>query len=139
MGVFELVKLGLPTLIGMAKRGELRREHLWCAMNGAGKYRDALASGDIADDATVAHRASRCDNCPMAQMDPCVIADTVKVYCGKPFVEGELTCGCLVGIRVKGQFVPGAKTLVGSAECWNWSGVPTSRGSPQRTPTQAQE
>lgn len=120
MTLIDLCKLGLPALLGMAKAGTLRPTHLWTAVEGASKYRDAIANGDVADDLVAQVRAEvHCGQCPSARrVDK---AGIQRTFCGEPF-ENRMntalpTCGCLVAVTVNGETHPAGKTVVGSEKC----------------------
>lgn len=118
--VSDLVRAGGDTLVRMALRGDLEPRHLWVAVRGAQKYREAVAHGDVASDAELRMRGERCQACPHATREPSAIAGTEKVYCGTPFEPGEQTCGCLVGVSVNGVLMPGGKPSVRTETCWGW-------------------
>ena len=81
------------------------------AARGAAKYAAAIATGEIADDATAQARKASCLSCPARRREQVKGADTPSDWCGEPFRDltrtPERTCGCLLA----------AKTLVGSETC----------------------
>lgn len=120
--LWQLVKMGTDTLVGMATNRQLRPEHLWVARRGAAKYRKAIANGDVAEPDQAAERASQCALCTsMRLVNPTMILDDPSMYCGAPFEErlgdNPPTCGCLVGVSVQGKPLPGGKALVASEQC----------------------
>lgn len=120
MTLIDLCKLGLPALVGMARDGKLRPQHLWAAVEGATKYRDAVANGDIADEAVSQVRAEvHCANClSHTKVDK---GGIVRLFCGEAFVNRTdtalPTCGCLTAISVDGVVYPAGLTMVRSAKC----------------------
>lgn len=102
-----LVRGGLD-LVRLAARGELSREQVWVAAEGARKYVEATARGDVAPAAAMAERRVECAGC-----DARVHAEGLALgYCGRPFVvvtvAGRESCGCLLdgAIRVASHACP---------------------------------
>lgn len=117
MPVYSLLIHGSETLVRMALHGELSKDQLWVAMKGAERYRKAMKTGDITMPVQLAHRGTKCAACPLATRESSTLFQTEKVYCGQAFVETENTCGCLVGVSVDGEFIPGGKAAVQSERC----------------------
>jgi len=113
----NLYTAGIATLVSMALAGELSRENLWLAVQGAKKYREAIRDGDVCDDAESASRCGVCENCPSMTGRAIAIGGVTALYCGEPLVEGESTCGCLVALRVDGKVTAAGKTRVGDEAC----------------------
>lgn len=123
MRLSALCRMGLGTLVGLARSGELRPRHLWVAMEGAGKYRDAVARGDIASAAEQDRRVRACAACPVRTSEPEPVTGSDKHWCGPRLDDSGLAdgkgCGCLVALSVGGQALPAGKTVVGSERCPN--------------------
>jgi hypothetical protein len=123
--LLELVRYGTATLIDMAKAGEIRPMHLWTAVKGAEKYRRAIVSGDLATADDAAHRRMICESCPHATTRDVEVSGKMVMarHCGTAFEEHlgpefiHQTCGCLVGLTMDGEAMPGGKTLVGTEQC----------------------
>jgi hypothetical protein len=58
-----------------------------------------------------------CKVCPHFSTHESAIEGVQKHYCGVPFKVDDGSCGCLLGVTVKGEFRPGGKILVGSERC----------------------
>lgn len=74
---------------------------------GAARFAEALALGDVADDAAVDRRRSVCRACPSRVRAVAPGAIFESDWCGEPLVDDGRTCGCLIY----------GKTLVGSEAC----------------------
>jgi hypothetical protein len=112
----QLVTLATSELIRMALAGELGPREVWTALRGAEKYRRAVADGDVADPATQQARADKCWACP-SSTSRTTAANATGVFCGTPFRDGVMTCGCLVAVRIEGKTYAGGKTVVASEQC----------------------
>jgi len=128
--VARTVTAGTATLVQLAVRGELRREHVWLGVRGAGRYARAVASGDVADDEGIDERLygqRGCKNCPARTITS--EGGYVASWCGTPLVEGRddlgPTCGCLVE----------AKASVASEACPRGRWVASVLAGRQRGPT----
>lgn len=117
--VVQLVGVGTPTLIAMARRGELGREQVWAAFKGAGACVQAMAGGDVASDVVADARVGSCDACG-ACVREVKLPGVEAMYCGRPLTgdgEGTGTCGCLVGVTIGGRVAPACKSMVRSETC----------------------
>lgn len=123
LSLMQLVIRGGPELVGMAMRGELRGEPVWLALNGAAKYQEAIARGDVATEAVQRERVGPggCLDCPHRRAKTRRIAlwEVETHYCGEPLVglETPRLCGCIIGITHNGEMVAAAKAIVGSSRC----------------------
>lgn len=97
-------------------------------VKGAVRWATAVATGDMADDATVAERRAICRECPSRVRKVASGALAESDWCGEPLVDrtGEAdapTCGCLL---------QGA-TSVASKSCpqGKWVAVTVRRGDAQ--------
>jgi len=114
--VCQHVVQGTATLVQLAVRGQLRREHVWVGVKGAGLYAKAVANGDVADQPIVNVRLgpNGCGGCPSRTITNEFGYEAW--WCGTPFVEGRdehgPTCGCMLQ----------GKAAVGSEACLrgNW-------------------
>jgi hypothetical protein len=111
----KLIALAADELTTLALSGKLPARDVWTAIKGGRRYFAAIASGDVADDATQAARAAVCWACK-SSTSRTTQAGT-GVHCGIPFREGKDTCGCLTAIRIEGQTLPAGKTVVASERC----------------------
>ena len=91
--------------------GKMNARHLWYGMKGAKEYVEAVARGDLAEDAVIDVRrgVGGCGGCASRVRDE---QNPGRLgYCGEPFVDhGEAvlpTCGCVLE----------GKTAVRSARC----------------------
>jgi hypothetical protein len=123
--LLELVRYGTATLEQMAHQGEIRPMHLWTACKGAEKYRRAIVRGDLVEPHEAVRRRMICQSCDHATTrDITVAGQTFALrYCGQAFEEHlgpefiHQTCGCLVGLTIDGEAMPGGKTMVGTEQC----------------------
>ncbi len=119
MTLLELLALGRERIVGLAKSGQLDPAFLWVALRGAARYAQAVASGDVADDATARERVAVCSVCPVHDVVATSKAGVFAGYCGTSDVPG-VSCGCLVTLTVFGDdrtMTAAGKTLVGSERC----------------------
>lgn len=121
MNLVTLCALGTESLAAKALSGELDREHLWTAMDGATKYREAVAAGDVASKSEQRRRLRvGCRGCERITTERSAMPGVTKWYCGRAFedrtAEGG-TCGCLVALRVMGRTLAAGKVVVGSERC----------------------
>lgn len=130
LDLLELLALGESTLVSKALAGELRPRHLWVAIKGAKKYRAAIRCGDLRGQDAADAFVATCDRCKCCTVEASYInGQTVaKMFCGPSFEnrldQPEPTCGCLVGLRVNGELVPGGKAMVASEKCPQGKGPP---------------
>lgn len=117
LSLTQLVRQGTVSLARMALAGELEPKHLWVALKGAAKYREALSKGDFTSTHELNIRKGACSTCALVHNEPSAVNDVDRCYCGPPFRETDDTCGCLIGIRVHGEFIPGGKLSVASERC----------------------
>lgn len=110
-----LIALAADELSSLALSGKLPARDVWTAIKGGRRYFAAIASGDVADEATQAARAAKCWACK-SSTSRTTQAGT-GVHCGAAFRETATTCGCLVSIRIEGQTLPAGKTVVASERC----------------------
>ena len=110
-----LIALAADELSSLALSGKLPARDVWTAIKGGRRYFAAIASGDVADEATQAARAAVCWACK-SSTSRTTQAGT-GVYCGTAFKEGKDTCGCLTALRIEGQTLPAGKTVVASERC----------------------
>lgn len=123
--LLELVRYGTATIIDMIGAGEVRPMHFWTGVKGAEKYRRAIVQGDLATPEAAVKRRMICESCPHATTRDITVQGkmTFVRYCGTAFEEHlgpeftHQTCGCLVGLTIDGEALPGGKTLVGSEQC----------------------
>jgi len=100
---------GGATFTALALAGRVARREAWIGMRGAGKYLEAVAAGDVADDAEVDRRLACCDQCPARRPDPEIPED--EGWCGFPFEAETLSDGPTCGCRLR------AKASVASEQC----------------------
>lgn len=111
----KLIALAADELTSLALSGKLPARDVWTAIKGGRRYFAAIASGDVADEATQAARAATCWACK-SSTSRTTQAGT-GVYCGQAFKEGKDTCGCMVGLRINGEIYAAGKTVVGTEAC----------------------
>lgn len=91
--------------------GGLGAEQQAVAAEGARRFWDALATGDIAEDATYEVRIATCKGCGSKRDVAAPGMKETSSWCGMPFEnrmgDESPTCGCLLGV----------KCLVGSEKC----------------------
>ena len=129
MGVVALARLGYEEVKRLALAGELTKDIMAVAADGAQEYLKAMASGDVASPELarmrVGSQASGCAHCPSMRITPSDIevdgGHLFKLWCGK-FGKPDMgsprpTCGCLVGVKINGAAYPGPKVWVGSEKC----------------------
>jgi hypothetical protein len=112
----DLVRMATSELVKRALAGELRPSDAWTALRGAEKYRHAVASGDVASEQVQEERANKCWACP-SSTSRTTASNATGVFCGAPFRETPITCGCLTAIRIEGKTYAGGKTVVASEQC----------------------
>lgn len=100
----KLAKLALQNaskfsreIVRLTVHGSMNWKVAWYGIEGAYQYVAAVASGDVADDATMEHRASVCASCPSRVADD-AHPDRLG-YCGPAFQDrmnddNSPTCGC---------------------------------------------
>lgn len=112
-------------LAAMAVAGDLPREHLWMAVEGAQTYRRAVAQGLVATADEAHRRAGLCAQCPSHTTAPSsALPSVLKGSCG-PFLldrtadpdPAQRTCGCRVTLTVGGLLTPAGKTVAGNERC----------------------
>jgi hypothetical protein len=114
----EVMKLGAAEALRQYRLGNVGIKDLWrCSKQGALEYARAVASGDVASDEQVKERGGVCGGCCSRKMEETALEGVATCWCGPPLVETGATCGCLVGVTVRGVYVPGAKLSVGSQAC----------------------
>lgn len=125
MTLIDLCRVGVTELVRKLRDGRLEAAHVWVAVRGAGKYRQAILDGDVADAETAVRRLALCMTCP-SRVARLVSDDIEAGYCGVPFEEHFETvlptCGCLVSCTVRGETRAAGKALVASEKCpqgWN--------------------
>lgn len=80
------------------------------AASGGLTFARAIARGDIAPDAAIAHRRAVCRGCPSSRIDAPEGVAKPSSWCGKPLTPDDgppKTCGCLLW----------GKTMVASEAC----------------------
>lgn len=96
--VILTISRGGATFTALAMAGKVGPRSAWVGMRGAARYASAVAAGDVADDATIDARLSRCGRCTARCADPDV--PEAVGWCGPPFEAATLpdgpTCGCLL-------------------------------------------
>ena len=121
MSLLRLVRMAGPDLMSAYLAGEISREDLWTAAEGAGEYREAVASGDLAAADAHLRRSVACAGCPRSSRTggrPDGSGREIeKIWCGERFRGPAPLCGCLVALSVGGEILPGAKTAIASAVC----------------------
>lgn len=104
------------------ERVSLARKLLNAAKGGA-TWAAALATGDVADEATVETRRAICRDCPARTIRQLPSMTSPSAWCGEPFADRttaekveDRSCGCLLF----------GKTLVASQSCPQdkWRAVP---------------
>lgn len=85
----------------LIREGKLDRRMAWTALQGARRYLEAVASGDVASDEVIDARLGTCAECDACTPLPSHPEIAVG-YCGEPFVEDteRRTCGCLIRGKV---------------------------------------
>jgi hypothetical protein len=116
LSLVDLVRLATSELVRLALDGKLSPKDAWTALRGAEKYRHAVASGDVASELLQEERANKCWACP-SSTSRTTASNATGVFCGAPFRETPITCGCLVSIRIEGKTYAGGKTVVASEQC----------------------
>lgn len=108
-----LVALRMPgEYLAMLRAGMLNKADSWYMAKGAAKYVEAIASGDVAEEETIAERRRICKACSSRITMRIRGADAESDWCGPAGVDAlniadKPTCGCLLA----------AKTAVGSERC----------------------
>lgn len=119
--LLHLVTRTGPELARMAMAGQISRDDLWVAYEGAERWAQAIARGDIADAHVQEARAGICEQCPALVRTETGSGVTLG-WCGGVLAKGVSktgpdgggpTCGCQVTINGK----PAGKTIVMSAAC----------------------
>jgi hypothetical protein len=84
------------------------------AAKGGAVWAKAIATGDVADEATIEERRAICRQCPMMTVEALPGMTSPSAWCGKPFVANlkdpdpsKRACGCLLA----------GKTAVASQSC----------------------
>lgn len=95
-----------PVIIERVFKGRFRIAEALNAAKGFERYRNAVETGNIAENAEIERRRMECRTCPS------LVETQGSHWCGEPFVDHtddpeRATCGCLIG----------AKTLVASEQC----------------------
>ncbi len=112
--LMRLARLGVSEIAARAKAGTLPPGARMLALKGAGAFVSAIASGDIADDATYEGRLGVCARCPNRVDETAPGADGPSSWCGRAFQPndggdgGPVTCGCLLLVKclVKSEACP---------------------------------
>jgi hypothetical protein len=125
MNLWQLVRLGTDELVGLALAGRLRPRHVWTALQGAERYRAAVADGDVREPGAAARCAAACAGCPSRVEHTLSVTvnglPVVRGSCG-PFLEDRLgqtppTCGCLCFTLVGDELTPAGLTVVETKGC----------------------
>lgn len=102
----EIAKLALRGSLDartLVREGRMDRAMAWTALEGARRYLEAIAEGDVADDAEIERRLEVCRACDAPTPLPSVPGARIG-YCGPAFVDlthdrvpvESRTCGCLL-------------------------------------------
>lgn len=131
MSIYQLIAGGLERVIQLARANQIERRYLWVAVKGGWKYARAVATGDVAASADQVARLRQCVPCSASERVPTSKDGVIAIYCGRgKRMDDGPTCGCLVGLTIKGnkpdgtidhdgdgETVPAGKTVVASEEC----------------------
>lgn len=96
--VCKAMASGASTFVTLAVRGEIGPREAWTGLSGATKAIEAIARGDVSDDATADARKSACLACP--DREPYTGVPNAVGWCGPQFSPTKKTCGCLLDAKV---------------------------------------
>lgn len=94
------------------------RPSLRAMIRGGKRWIVAEATGDIADNREIERRHAICEGCPSLGGKRIPKRKGARFQtCGEFAQETPSTCGCVVGLSVRGRVYPAGKVRVASEKC----------------------